>query len=71
MEKIKDFSKCRCFPIISMRLFCIQCMGGQHAEVKKCSSKNCPLYPYRMKHRPKHAKTISYAEGLSIMQRTL
>lgn len=46
----------------AMRLFCLECMGfSDHrgmngatraealAEVKKCTDKKCPLYPYRTK----------------------
>lgn len=27
---------------------CIDCVGGEVREVKRCSVKGCPLYPYRM-----------------------
>lgn len=27
--------------------FCTQCMGGNRAEVKRCVSYGCPLWPYR------------------------
>lgn len=40
-------------PIKAIRQHCIECMGGQRSEVKRCPLKGCPLYPYRMGHRPK------------------
>ena len=40
-------------PIKSIRMKCIDCSAGQLKEVRLCPCKNCPLYPYRMGHRPK------------------
>jgi len=32
-----------------IRLFCLQCVGGVKAEVRRCTAKDtCPLYPYRL-----------------------
>ena len=31
----------------SIRLFCVQCMGGSPSLVTDCPSSNCVLYPYR------------------------
>ena len=39
-------------PIKSIRAYCIDCSGGSYKEVKLCTVKNCPLYPYRMGRRP-------------------
>ena len=38
-------------PIKSMRARCVECAGGNKAEVRKCSYTHCYLYPYRMGHR--------------------
>lgn len=27
--------------------FCLECMMWQKEEIRKCTSKVCPLYPYR------------------------
>ncbi len=27
--------------------FCVECMGYEYSEVKKCVSPQCPLFPYR------------------------
>lgn len=40
-------------PIKSIREYCIGCSGGSKCEVRLCPVVNCPLYPYRMGHRPK------------------
>lgn len=40
-------------PIKAIRAKCLDCSCGQIAEVRLCPSVNCPLYPYRMGHRPK------------------
>lgn len=40
-------------PIKSIRAKCLDCCCGSSSEVRRCAAKNCPLYPYRMGHRPK------------------
>ena len=40
-------------PIKAIRAKCIDCCAGQPKEVRLCSIEKCPLYPYRMGHRPK------------------
>lgn len=40
-------------PIKAIRAKCIDCCAGQPKEVRLCSIEKCPLYPYRMEHRPK------------------
>ena len=40
-------------PIKAIRAKCMDCCCGQAKEVRLCVCKNCPLYPYRMGHRPK------------------
>jgi len=44
-------------PRAAIRLFCLECMGGNSAEVAKCtctpeSILPCPLYRYRFRHIP-------------------
>lgn len=41
-------------PVKVMRAFCVDCMGGQHAEVRRCTSVGCALWPYRMGRNPFH-----------------
>jgi hypothetical protein len=39
-------------PIEVMRLFCVQCMGGNRAEVRRCTAPGCALFPYRLGKNP-------------------
>lgn len=40
-------------PIKAIRAKCLDCTCGQQAEVRRCKSESCFLWPYRMGHRPK------------------
>lgn len=44
-------------PIKSIRIKCLDCVCGQKQEVKLCPSNDCPLYPYRLGHRPKNTNS--------------
>lgn len=35
-----------------VREFCIDCQGGSRAQVRKCTSVGCALWPYRMGSNP-------------------
>ena len=39
-------------PLKAIRAKCIECSGGQLAEVRNCVIENCALYPYRMGSNP-------------------
>ena len=43
-------------PIQAIRAFCLDCMCGQQAEVRRCPCQNCPLYPFRLGHNPNAKK---------------
>lgn len=45
-------------PIKAIRAKCLDCCAGQFAEVRLCTVEKCPLYEYRMGHRPKGDKSI-------------
>ena len=40
-------------PMKAIRQKCLDCCCGQFKEVRLCPCKECPIYPYRMGHRPK------------------
>lgn len=40
-------------PIKAIRAKCLDCCGGSAKEVRGCSAPHCPLFPYRLGHRPK------------------
>lgn len=39
-------------PMASIRLFCLECMGGRSLDVSNCAADVCPLYLLRLGHRP-------------------
>lgn len=41
-------------PIKAIRAKCLDCCCDQMGEVRLCPSKDCPLWEYRMGHRPKN-----------------
>jgi len=41
----------RLTPVKAIRAYCIDCSGGNRAEVKRCELDDCPLFPYRMGRR--------------------
>ena len=48
-----DQSKIRT-PVKAIRAKCLDCCCNQRLEVKLCPAKGCPLWPYRLGHRPKN-----------------
>lgn len=40
-------------PIKAIRAKCLDCACGQFSEVRECPVTGCPLWEYRMGHRPK------------------
>lgn len=40
-------------PIKAIRAKCLDCTNNQFVEVKECPVQKCPLWEYRMGHRPK------------------
>lgn len=47
----------RLTPMRAIRAKCLDCCYGQPQEVRLCTVEKCPLYPYRMGHRPKGEET--------------
>lgn len=43
----------------AIRAKCVECMGGMVYEVAKCTSKDCPLWEFRMGENPNDARTIA------------
>ena len=43
-------------PMKAIRAKCLDCACGQMREVRDCTIVNCPLYEYRMGHRPKNGE---------------
>lgn len=45
-------------PLKAIRAKCLDCCCGQVVEVRLCIDEKCPLWEYRMGHRPKDDKSI-------------
>jgi hypothetical protein len=39
-------------PLRAIRAKCIHCCCGSRKEVRLCTATRCPLWPYRLGHRP-------------------
>lgn len=39
-------------PLRAIRAKCLDCCCGSAKEVRQCTAQKCPLFPYRMGHRP-------------------
>ena len=39
-------------PLKAIKQFCFECSGENRAEVKRCSSADCPLKPFRTGRNP-------------------
>lgn len=48
-------------PIKAIRAKCLDCVGGNAAEVRKCVSTDCPLWGFRMGTNIHHARSASAA----------
>ena len=42
----------------AIRHKCLDCCGGNSAEVRRCPSENCPLWRYRMGSEKKAAELM-------------
>ena len=43
-------------PLKAIRDKCLDCCCGQRNEVRLCPIVDCPLYEYRLGHRPKEGR---------------
>ena len=50
--------------------FCVECMGGSKAEIKKCTAPTCPLYPWRLGADNSVYKTGRKATGKPFKKQT-
>lgn len=46
-------------PLSAIKEFCISCMGDQPRLVKECTTKSCPLWPYRTGHNTNSKRTMT------------
>lgn len=45
-----DFSKYKLRQLKAIRLKCLDCCCFMESEVRQCTIKSCPLFPYRLGH---------------------
>ena len=51
-------------PIKAIKLYCKEsCCAGDMKSWKECSVKSCPLYPYRLGHRPENDKIAPHFQA--------
>lgn len=51
-------------PIKAIRAKCLDCCCDQMSEVRLCPATDCPLWEYRMGHRPQnHEEAEVFEEG--------
>ena len=48
----------------AIRLKCLDCCGGNHAEVRRCTAISCPLWRYRMGNEKKAQEAAKAEENL-------
>ena len=46
-------------PLSAIHNFCISCMGDQPRLVKECTTKSCPLWPYRTGHNTNSKRAMT------------
>ena len=60
-DKNRDLKTVEITPLSAIRVFCLECVGWQAAEVKRCPSIHCALYHYRLGHDPSRKGINWYA----------
>lgn len=58
MENLEEKNK-KMTPLSQIHKFCIGCMGDQSRLVKDCTTKSCPLWPYRTGHNTNSKRAMS------------
>ena len=56
-------------PLSAIKAFCVDCLGGQPKLVKGCTSKNCPLWPYRTGHNTNSKRTMTEEQRQMVAER--
>ena len=53
----------------AIKLKCLDCSTYNINEIKECSVKNCPLYPFRLGKNPFRKREISEEERTKLSER--
>ena len=68
MENLEEKSK-KMTPLSQIHNFCIGCMGDQPRLVKDCTTKSCPLWPYRTGHNTNSKRTMTEEQRQMAVER--
>lgn len=58
-------------PIKAIRAYCLSCVCGNAAEVKRCELTNCPLHPFRFGKNPFTKRTLTEEQRQEAAKRLL
>ena len=58
MENLEEKNK-KMTPLSQIHNFCVGCMGDQPRLVKDCTTKSCPLWPYRTGHNTNSKRSMT------------
>ena len=58
MENLEEKNK-KMTSLSQIHNFCVGCMGDQPRLVKDCTTKSCPLWPYRTGHNTNSKRTMT------------
>ena len=56
-------------PLRSIRAHCVECAGGNVAEVRRCPVERCALYQYRLGHNPAAKRELTEEQREAVKSR--
>ena len=68
MENLEEKNK-KMTPLSQIHKFCIGCMGDQSRLVKDCTTKSCPLWPYRTGHNTNSKRKFTEEQRQAMAER--
>ena len=68
MENLEEKNK-KMTPLSQIHKFCISCMGDQSRLVKDCTTKSCPLWPYRTGHNTNSKRQFTEEQRQAMAER--
>ena len=55
--------------LAAVRQNCVECCGGNQADVRRCRLAWCPMWPYRMGSNPFHRREVSDEQRAALAAR--
>lgn len=56
-------------PLKAIKAFCMECSGDSYTELKYCTSKRCPLKPFRFGNNPFHKRIVTEEQRAASIER--